>query len=159
MLTTNIRKTTPSTNRRRKGLAQTEQILLGALIVVVVIGIVLGLYTYLRPEPPPPPPQKPLLAFKCESCGYEFNIDFNDPAHIADRRASMDPRAPQNKDCPSCKRQGSAWPMSICPNCHEHYIPNKDIFVYRGPNASMVKDICPKCGTDRVEWLRQHRGQ
>lgn len=66
-------------------------------------------------------------------------------------------------DCPRCAEQGKknvALPMTICRNCGWYYLSDQRRFLHRNRNAlgeaTPPADVCPHCGTDRIQWIRNH---
>jgi hypothetical protein len=93
--------------------------------------------------------------FKCVECGHEFEVE-NVPR---DRmREAVDP-AMALLDCPECGAEYSCMRMIRCRACDEYYIPQRSRYMaeHGVPAPDDVRDVCPHCGTDRLEWAREHR--
>ncbi|MFP3937903.1 MAG: hypothetical protein ACLFVW_06140, partial [Phycisphaerae bacterium] len=93
--------------------------------------------------------------FKCTECEHEFEVE----SIPADQRRDAGDPSMVLLDCPSCGEESTAMRMIECPDCGEYYISQRTkYFIEHGrPAPSDVRDVCPHCGTDRLEYMRSKR--
>lgn len=139
----------------------TEYLLIGALAVVIIGSLVLTFYFGMGGRKSARGRAK--LMFQCSECDAVFELD---PKTIS--RKDMGPEMGamgmgiMRPDCPKCGAKKSGQPMVQCPKCKKYYVSprlNWNEITARGgrPEGDPPKDICPYCGTDRVEWYRKLR--
>ncbi|MFW6132354.1 MAG: hypothetical protein ACOC8F_00550 [Planctomycetota bacterium] len=103
--------------------------------------------------------------FQCQACGHEWSVT---PAELEQMEAPPEEMMMMGPDqlmeCPEC-HEHAGMPMRQCLNCEKWYVSPQTKFWIRayGPSGGEglpeeePKDICPHCGTDQVEWRREHR--
>ena len=134
------------------GVLKIDYLFAGALAVIIVGSLFLTIYFGFLGGEVSSKEYDPNAHFKCDACGEEFTRNINEvPA------AGPGSYGPPPVDCPACGGQGTAWLMIKCPNCDKYYVPEsyrRALDILRG---AKVKDICPHCGTDKVQWYKEHR--
>ena len=111
-----------------------------------------------KTQDPPLPRDKP--RHQCEKCGNEFEIDLDKqlPEPQPDMTESM-----KLPDCPVCGAMESGQIMVRCPQCERSYVSvaaksARQMMLDEDWSAqNLARDICPHCGTDRVEWYMKER--
>ncbi len=140
--------------RDRRGAISMEVIFGGALAAVIVAALVGLFWTMLSGNGPGAaqagPPQ-----YQCLDCEHEF-----EPEEVPrDRMREAEDPAMMLLDCPSCNAEESSMQMVRCPNCNRHYIAQRTRHMVEDgyPVPEDIRDVCPHCDTDRIEYLREHR--
>lgn len=121
--------------------------------------------------------------YKCmsEDCGKEFPLkqeDMMPPEGAGGPEGAMPPMGPGMMPgmfgmaikCKECGAENSAVPMTPCPSCKKHFVPEWTMRQYQAqlegkqPDPAMMmgmgpgeKNICPHCNTDINEWHRSQR--
>ena len=96
------------------------------------------------------------LRAKCLQCDHEWDIE---PDQIQEfGEGMMDDM--RGMDCPKCGAKSSAFLMVRCPEpeCGKFYMSKR----FTDPEAAggfMVRDVCPHCGTNLVEWYKKRPGR
>jgi len=139
-----------------------EYLLVGVLALIIV-GSLAGVLWQIFGGGTSAPSGPPVLRFKCSKCGHEWEKDMS----------QMEPDNPEfmmgpggymaAQDCPACKEKATGDQMVQCPNpdCKKWYVSEQMKFERRmmmgqaTPEEQPPKDICPYCGTDRVDWYYQ----
>ena len=140
----------------------------GALILLIVLAVGLTVWhVFFRPAPnisgetgkvfymcTAPDPQDP-----SREHGYVFEVD---PATIV--KKINEGGATSNVvalDCPQCRAKDSCLPATKCPKCGKFYVSERTRAEAGliDMDISQARDICPYCGQDRDEWVRQRRGK
>jgi ribosomal protein L32 len=135
----------------------TEFLLIGALALIIVGSLFLGVRQGCGPSRTAVEPQE--VFYFCQKCKQKFKPDPNSLAELE----MYAPMGIMRLDCPLCGAKKSAVPMVKCPNCGEYYVSpqlayEEQMMMGRDlSNVQMPKDICPHCGTDRMQWYREHR--
>ncbi len=156
----------PSWNSREAGfevggrkMGNMEYLFAGALILVIALALVLAIYSLFRTDDPRADDQ---TRYSCiaktadgKVCGNEFTIDPNaDPAKGAP--PPMPTIGIPMQECPKCHKLGGVQ-MIHCPNpkCKAYYMPPAGYYSMGAPGmpAARPKAVCPKCNTDRDEYL------
>lgn len=133
-----------------------EHLFGAALAVVIVAAVGLTLYTTLGGGPGGARASgKP--HYQCLECEYVFRVEVDDIPPEKLRKAT-DPSMVL-LDCPDCGAESSALEMTKCPKCGEHYVAQRTRYMVEHgvPAPGDVRDVCPHCGTDRKDYMRQDR--
>ena len=141
----------------------TEISLIIALVVVIGGSLALTIYTSLG-KGRTNLDIKPM--YFCEVCEKEFEIDYSKQS--PEERLGMMEMGPgmmKLPDCPLCGATEAGLPMVKCPNteCEKYYVGESADFHKRmaagemGMDQEQPRDICPHCGTDRIQWYKDHR--
>ena len=132
-----------------------EHVFGGALAAVIVAAVALTIWQTMFAGPgnvqKAGTPQ-----YKCLECGYVFEQEQIPRDRM---REAIDP-ALVLLDCPDCGAERSAMQMIRCPDCGEYYISQRSLYQveHNGrPAPEDVRDVCPECGTDRLQYAREHR--
>lgn len=142
-----------------RSMGKTEYLLGAALAIVIIGSVVLSIYFASGggSEKPVLPPNH----YFCEKCNTEFAYDFRLPSEggppsSVNRLGGrfLDPRRGEvGIDCPNCKATASAFIMNRCPKCMAYWPMTAQ---ERDPRmGGSIKRICPKCGTDPVEFYKE----
>ena len=83
--------------------------------------------------------------FHCTTCKAEWETDALEAAELFGTL----PNYTNAIDCPKCQAEKSAFAMTPCTWCGEHYLP--DYLKPDGAHNTEV-DICPHCGKDTFKW-------
>jgi len=136
-----------------------EYLFAGALAVIILGSLILTIYFTLGGGEPSPGDLE--VTFKCAKCGYEFS---KKPEEVRPMGPDMMPMpmgapgmAPIALDCPKCGAKKSAFQAVKCPNCGAFYISQITTHPVAPGEGRQLRDVCPKCGTDRIQWYREHR--
>jgi DNA-directed RNA polymerase subunit RPC12/RpoP len=132
----------------------------GGLILLIVLALGLTIWHTFKGSSPTTE-QDPDMHFKCGACGGEFTIP-REQYYSAEREQEDEAG---RIDCKLCGARESAYPMTKCPNCGKYYLSERqkaiiDSMADRGQpprNIGQIPDKCPHCGTDRIQWLREHQ--
>jgi len=121
----------------------------GALAVVIAGALALTVYYgFMGGDTKAGEEADPEFHFECQKCG-----------HIVDRpREEFGPGVARVLDCPECGAKRSCLMMTECPNCHELYVSDRTKYQDRLIKGEKIEDICPHCGTNRVEFLDKKYG-
>ena len=127
-----------------------DRTLIVALLVVVILGgIGLSTYSLLAGGEDRYAVHTEGMHFACGKCKHAFVKD-----DLTVRQLDVNP-AVLRVDCPACRAKGSAIPSVKCMKCGAYFV----LASYADPaakRAGRARDVCPKCGTDRDEWFREH---
>lgn len=98
--------------------------------------------------------------FQCmkAGCGHEFKLTNEELQQRLADSGEASPEGELKLDCPSCGAKKSCLVMTQCPECKKYYISiyQKNPRLAENPSPD-IKDTCPHCGTDRIQWYREHR--
>lgn len=141
-----------------------EYLLGGALGVIILGSLGMSIYFMFR-DPPPPPAASTMYKCSVPTCGHEFEYDYKkemarnqqDPNF---RPPMMDMMGPQAKDCPKCKAQLSCYLMHRCYKCGKYWPmaeSERPPMPGQGPPKPVSGgQVCPACGQDQIQWLREN---
>ena len=101
------------------------------------------------------------MRFQCTECQHEWAPALED---MAERELLIMRETGTHLKCPECGEQ-AGLPMTQCPQCEKWYISPTMLFIAEqglsdespGARAEPPKDVCPHCGTDRIEWYLEQR--
>jgi hypothetical protein len=96
------------------------------------------------------------LQVKCVECGKAWEITRRELPDYQGRERRDEQGHQIGGDCPHCKKKGCAFVMIRCPNCKKYYL-SKRVTDPEGFTKGEVKDTCPHCGTNLIEWYKKHR--
>lgn len=131
---------------------QTEYIIAGALLLVIVVAVIFavgpmqcgGIDTGDLGEP----------RVKCIKCGEEWTIK-PEEAMTFNREMGMGDES-IGRYCEKCKTENAVFLMNRCLKCKKYYL-SKRITDPDGFANDGNKEICPHCGTDQIQYYREHR--
>ena len=101
--------------------------------------------------------------YRCESCTKEFELDRRDgPAGLVGMPIRDPGMAPFKPNCPHCQTENAGISLTRCPNCEKYYLSpmteySHGVMLEQVPPGEAPLDICKHCGTDRRQWIRDHR--
>jgi len=145
-----------------------EYLMIGALSIIIAVSIGVLIYSLIG-DSTPGGQQANDIQLECVKCAHQF----------AKAPADLNPGGSQGMileemgiiqlDCPKCKAKKSCLPMVKCPKCKKFYLAEStkqqvaQIQTPPPPSGGQVKpakpitikDVCPHCGQDRMEWYRQ----
>ena len=135
-----------------------EYLLAGTLAVIIVGSLGFTIWKFFGGKTGSNTPTE--MHFQCLKCKAEFELK---PEEIPQpsEQAMYGPES-MFIDCPKCGAKQSCLPMVQCPNpdCKKWYLPEATKFYAMNPAAAPteeLKDVCPFCNTDRIQWYREHR--
>jgi len=139
-----------------------EYLFAGALAAIIVGSLALTIYFTFGGHRGARGPRE--IHFKCIKCGYEFTKKPEELRAMSPGEPSMDMMfvpgmEPMALDCPKCGAKKSAFMAVKCPNpdCGAYYISPYMLNPEAMTEGKELRDVCPKCGTDRVQWYLEHR--
>jgi len=143
-----------STAVRHRGAASKQMVMTVALVVFIagcMIFIAKQLFTGEGNHE-----QVRNLGFHCQDCDHEFvitNIQLREQAPDnavleQDRTRSID-----QPHCPQCGKKHAGMPMFECLKCG-HFFMTVKVNLRTNPDAVIPPPVCPKCGTNQTEFLR-----
>ena len=133
----------------------------GAALAIIIIGAVVLAFTSGGEE------QIEQIAgdremYWCQQCQKEFEFD---SSTLPPEQQGMYGKATGIvPPCPTCGGQNTVIEMVRCPECGEYYVSKlKQFERYQmygqvQPGTPTPQDICPSCGTNRVQWYAEHLG-
>jgi DNA-directed RNA polymerase subunit RPC12/RpoP len=148
---------------------QKEQIIVGGLAVLIVGLLAYNVYSFFAgPSAIAGTGGKDM--FKCTECQHDFefteemrnelmqNLDERGGGGIMDMTGDF-----RAIDCPSCNAENSSIRMTRCPKCGHYWLSEQDKAFAENPEPSdeelmridEMTEVCPECGTDRVQYLRE----
>ncbi len=147
---------------------QKEQIIVGGLAVLIVGLLAYNVYSFFAgPSVAVASGGKDM--FKCVECAHEF--EFTQEMHDEMLRGLeeqgggiMDMTGEFRAiDCPSCNAKNSCIRMTHCPKCGHYWLSEQDKAFAENPEPTdeelmridEMREVCPECGTDRVDYLRK----
>jgi len=130
-----------------------EHLFGGALVAVIVVAVALTVWHSLFRRPGGGGGSA-ATRYQCLDCEHVFEPDEIPRERLLD---APDPSMAL-LDCPKCKAEYSSMRMVRCPKCGEYYVPQRaKYYIEHGrPAPEDVRDVCPKCGTDRLRYMRQN---
>ncbi|NLW87078.1 MAG: hypothetical protein GXY38_09420 [Planctomycetes bacterium] len=136
---------------------KTEYILAALLGLVIIGALALTINTYMGGNKP----KAQEIIFECASCKHQFEVK---PEELYSEDSAYGPMMDMPVlDCPSCGTKKSCWQTSKCPACGGRFISQSMMvqmqYESRGQMApqEMMRDVCPHCGQDIIEWYKQNR--
>ena len=129
----------------RQGLLKAGVIVLGAGVVGLVVYM-----SFRGGEPQGAMPEG--MSFQCSKCKALFvKQTGKEPGSLTVQELNTQPQS-LRVDCPNCNAVRAGVPTLKCPKCGNPYAP-ASYTDPAGKAAGRVKDVCPKCGTDRDEFF------
>lgn len=127
----------------------------GALAVVIVLALGMTVWSTMFKGHGGGGGRSDNLHYKCIECQHEFEVESIPREKM---REAGDPSMAL-LDCPSCGEESSAIQMIDCPDCGEYYVSQRTRYMieHNRPAPSDVRDVCPHCGTDRLQYMREKR--
>ena len=115
-----------------------------------------------QPQRRQPPARATDLHLACTKCGHQFTKSFRGLAQGGPEEGVFEEMGIVQLDCPKCAAKKCCLPMVKCPKCGKHYLGEsikQKAALLKGPappgRTKPVRDICPHCKQDRMEWLRK----
>jgi len=132
-----------------------EYVFAGALALIIISSLVLTIYHVGGDKTGS---GGRIIRLECQSCGHQFELT---PKEMMEKNSAgpggmpapgMVPGMAMSLDCPSCKIESSAIPMTRCPACEKYYVSEASKYPEAYMSGQMPPDICPHCNTDRIQW-------
>ena len=131
-----------------------EFLMIGVLVLIIGASLAFTIWNLVGGRSASPT-EKVEYKFECVRCGHSFTPDLTekDRFEIGEEATAL--------DCPDpdCKAKESCYPMIRCPKCEHYYLSEetKYMVTVKDPpkDRKPLKDICPNCGTDRAEYLKE----
>ena len=144
------------------------EMLLGGALAIIIIGSLALMIVPLFRGPPRGAISDEKWHYQCQECKGEWEVDAKEIVEGIDALAGEDARLgggdePQfyYPDCPLCGAKGSSIKMIQCLNeeCAKYFVtddmksfpPLSDRFM----RGEIAPQVCPYCGTDRMEVTRE----
>jgi len=95
------------------------------------------------------------IYFICEKCKHEFAVEPKDIQPEEMEEMGYMPFI--TLDCPNCGGKKTALQAIKCPNpeCGKLYIGDSVRYAEEAMMGKEIRDVCPYCGTDLLEWKRK----
>ncbi len=119
-----------------------EYFFAAALAAVIVGALALTIYFTFIARGPSGPKKEEGWMYHCFNCGAEFHVDQKAMNRLEEQD---DTRA----DCPKCGAKHSAVKMLKCFKCGKFFVRTRLL------NRRAKRDVCPYCGTDYLEGMKQ----
>jgi ribosomal protein L37AE/L43A len=130
-----------------------EYVFAGALALIIIGALALSLNAVMGGGGPRGDVED--AHWKCEACEEVF-VD-ND--YLPEEEMIEGPGVAE-LDCKACGAEDSVFLMIKCPNCEQWYIPESHRQWEAVEEGAEIRDICPHCGTDYVQyWLDKRRNK
>jgi len=135
---------------------RTKYVLVGLSVLALVLALVLAAVAMFRRASSEAAGDRDDIRypFYCTECKRVF-ARYGSTLPAAPGPLWADTIKPVRVDCPKCGAKDSAVLMIPCPNCGNFYVPPSAAAASQ-PAARAPRDICPYCGTDRRQWIREH---
>lgn len=137
-----------------------DYIFAGALAFLIVLALGYSIYASFFASPTDEVPTAPddKMHFICRECNHEIAIE---PTEVRDMRRRMENEEDMIMlDCPKCSRKQSMLRATWCPSCKKYYLSprTRGMAEIRSEEdlADLPADVCTHCGTNRVEWMKEH---
>ena len=153
-----------------------EYLMVGVLGLIIVLSLGFTLYgVFFGDSSGPAGGPEGEMHFQCTACGHEFTKSGQEMEKIMPT-ALMPEMGLLQVDCPKCGKKESCLMQTKCPNCGKYYLsdmmvanakafedakaaakasgqdPSTVMPVFPTAEGQQPKDVCPHCGTDRVQW-------
>ena len=151
----------------RMGGNKVEYILAGALALIIILSLFVTLTGVIWGRGGS---RKDVIHHLiCEKCGHEFKKTPQELAELSeelgqmyggpDAMMLMQMRGPI-LDCPKCGAEKSCWLAVRCPNCEKWVLSQVQRVLYEAHRTRRqpppdLRDICPHCRTDTMEWHKE----
>jgi DNA-directed RNA polymerase subunit RPC12/RpoP len=134
-----------------------EIVMVAGLVVIILGSLTYTIYHFAGGGRGGQVGEPPEIRYKCTQCGHEFKPE------LKEEQAWEMAEGMQALDCPSCGKKDCAHIMTKCPKCGHHYLAPSTLYWSRyyatgvepPKQAEPPKDICPNCGTDREQYIRE----
>ena len=127
------------------GGGHTKEILLGVGLGAVALVSVVLIISGMTRDPHTPKPRERIRMI-CTECEHTFEMsELDQPWEKLKDRPALGIRA----DCPKCNGDLTCVEARICPSCGHIFAPPED-------GEALV---CPKCDTDIMRYIIDHRGK
>jgi Zn ribbon nucleic-acid-binding protein len=144
-----------------------EYLMIGALSIIIIGSIGVAIYSMIG-DKTPGSQQARDVNLECVKCGHQFTKAPKDLNVGGPDGMIFEEMGIVQLDCPKCGAKKSCLAMVKCPKCEKFFLaestkqqvaqmqlPPPRPGGQATPPPKPVRDICPHCGQDRMEWYRE----